>query len=916
MAAGGGGGAPSGATGPSDDVPGGGRSRVGCPALSWLESGILAGALAGALDASGAVVRGIGGLSSGHAVALVAVAASLIAVAGGILGALCAAGGWIAGRTREPSRVAAVLAALGVAPLVVYDAFALFTGHQAAAVPGHAAISVVLALAGLGAVFALSRGYGRRLAATRARRALGAVALLLLAFGCQLANRSILPRLYGWFHLTLAAATLILLVLSVRLIVVRGRRWRAALLTVAAVVACWLSTGELRGSQVLRYAAHERTALASLALRALPTAMRPTAVAATPGHPAEADLPPLPEGPRRPEADVLLITIDALRADHVGAYGYARHTTPNIDALAAGGVRFARTYAQAPHTSFSVASMLTGKYFPTLARLAPTERHDPIAAVLRNYGWKTAAFYPPAVFYVDTQKLKSYADSNFDFEYVKFEYIDAERRVDQLLAYYDTVKPPHSFVWVHFFEPHEPYEAHAEFPFGPSDIDRYDSEIAYTDHAVGRLIAEVRARRPGTIVILAADHGEEFDEHGGRYHGSSLYEEQIRIPLIISIPGVAPHVVDGQVELIDVTPTVLNLLDIPVPARMRGTDLGPWLATPPAPADRLPPAFAELEDKRMVVLGREKLLCDLHWGFCAYYDLAADPHERHNLAEERPARAAFMRGLLDDWLDGHVRLEPLLAKGISNPEGGPVPKALDRGRLGDLSAAPDLAALMIGSAPLSQRREAAMLLVNLPPRQETAAAFAKAATDPDRALADWASVGSARLGDARARPRAAAISADPNADAKLRVRAALALARVGDPAGLPVLGDALDHCDDVLLCRVVIVALGKLRDPRAVPILLRHLPEVQNRREMVDALGEIGDPGADGTLLDRLRDDSYVTVRIGAALALAKIGERSRDRSGDRSLVTKMEQAVRHETEPEVIAAVRQASAALETRGP
>jgi arylsulfatase A-like enzyme len=882
--------------------------------LAWLEGGILAGAFAGAFDASGAVFRGIGGLSAGHAAALVAVAASLIAVAGGILGALCAVGGWIAGRTRAPSRVSAALAALGAAPLVVYDAFALFTGHQAAAVPGHAAISVVLSLAGLAAIFALSRAYRRWLAAPRARRAPGALVLLALACGCQLANRSILPRLYGWFHLTLAAATLLLLLLSVRLIVARGRRWRAGLLTAAAVAACWMATRELRGSQVLRYAAHERTALASLALRALPTAMRPSSAATAAGRPAQADLPPLPEGPRRPEGDVLLITVDALRADHVGAYGYARHTTPNIDALAAGGVRFARTYAQAPHTSFSVASMLTGKYFPTLARLAPGERHDPIAAVLRNYGWKTAAFYPPAVFYVDTQKLKSYADTNFDFEYVKFEYIDAQRRVDQLLAYYDTIKPPRSFVWVHFFEPHEPYEAHADFPFGAADMDRYDSEIAYTDHAVGRLVAEVRARRPGTIVILAADHGEEFDEHGGRYHGSSLYEEQIRIPLIVSIPGVAPHVVDGQVELIDVTPTVLNLLDIPVPARMRGTDLGPWLATPPAPADRLPPAFAELEDKRMVSFGHEKLLCDLHWGFCAYYDLATDPHERHNLAEERPERAAFMRGLLDDWLDGHVRLEPLLAKGTSNP--GPVPKALDRGRLGDLSAAPDLAALMIADAPVSQRREAAMLLVNLPPRRETAAAFARAATDADRAVADWASVGSVRLGDARARPRVAAIEADPNADAKLRVRAALAQATVGDAAGIPVLGEALDHCDDVLLCRVVIVALGKLHDPRAVPILIRHLPEVQNRREMVDALGEIGDSSADDALLERLRGDGYVTVRIGAALALAKIGERSGERSGDRSLASRMEQAVRHETEPEVVAAVRQAVATLKTRGP
>jgi arylsulfatase A-like enzyme len=91
---------------------------------------------------------------------------------------------------------------------------------------------------------------------------------------------------------------------------------------------------------------------------------------------------------------------------------------------------------------------------------------------------------------------------------------------------------------------------------------------------------------------------------------------------------VSPRVIDGPVELIDVTPTVLNLLDIPVPARMRGTDLGPWLAPRPAPAARLPPVFAEVEDKRMIVAGSEKLLCDLHWGFCAYYDLAADPGER------------------------------------------------------------------------------------------------------------------------------------------------------------------------------------------------------------------------------------------------------------------------------------------------
>src|SRR5262249_33705925 len=187
-------------------------------------------------------------------------------------------------------------------------------------------------------------------------------------------------------------------------------------------------------------------------------------------------------------------------SDHVGAYGYARPTTPNIDALAARGTRFARAYAQAPHTSFSVASMLTGKYFPTLARLAPGERHEPLAAVLRNFGWRRPAFSPPAVFFADSKKLKAYADTNFDFEYVKSEYIDANKRVTQVFAYYDDTQPRRSFVWIPFFEPHEPYERHEGFSFGASDIDRYDSEIAYTDAAVGRLITAVRKRRPNTVI--------------------------------------------------------------------------------------------------------------------------------------------------------------------------------------------------------------------------------------------------------------------------------------------------------------------------------------------------------------------------------------------------------------------------------
>ncbi len=730
-----------------------------------------------------------------------------------------------------------------------------------------------------------------------------------------------LPRLYHWFHLTLAAATLVAFVLAVRLLTRGGRAVGVGLLAAATAIACAASLVGLGRSQGLRYAAHERTALTAMALRALPAAPQTAPTAAAGRPPGVAELPPLPAGPRRPQADVLLITIDALRYDHVGAYGYARHTTPHIDQLAAEGTRFSRVYSQAPHTSFSVSSMLTSKYFPSMARLAPGERHDTIASVLRNYGWKTAAFYPPAVFFIDSDKLKTFAETNFDFEYVKFEYIDAQRRVDQLLAYYDRVMPQRSFVWVHFFEPHEPYVAHQDFPFGSGDLDRYDSEIAYTDAAVGRLVKEVRARRPGTIVIVAADHGEEFDEHGGRYHGSSLYEEQLRIPLIISIPGAPPHVVEGQVELLDVTPTVLNLLDISVPARMRGTDLGPWLATPPAPAARLPPAFAELEDKRMVSVAGEKLICDMRLGFCAYYDLTTDPHERHNLAEERPDRVTYLHGLLDGWLDAHLQLEPSQlepgAGGAARVAGAPVPRALERGRLGDLSAAPELAALLNAAAPVSQRREAAELLVGLPPQPETAAALARAAGDADGTLADWAAVGSLRLGDSSRRARVAALVGDGKTPRDLRARAALALATSGDGRGIPVLAEALDRRDDILLCRFIIVTLGKLADRRAVPILLKHLPEVQNRREMVEALGALGDPAAVSALVETLRRDAYVPVRAAAATSLAQIGRAGKDKgksAGDRHLIAVLSDAAHHDTEPMVASAARAAAKSLQAR--
>jgi len=250
-----------------------------------------------------------------------------------------------------------------------------------------------------------------------------------------------------------------------------------------------------------------------------------------------------------------------------------------------------------------------------------------------------------------------------------------------------------------------------------------------------------------------------------------------------------------------------------------------------------------------------------------------------------------------------VRLEPLLARGASNPMGGPVPKAIERGRLGDLLAAAELGALMVSSAPLQLRREAAELLVALPPRRETAPALAKAVGDRDQVIADWAAVGAVRLGDGAALARVRAVVDDANAPHMLRVRGALALAAIDDAAGVPVLGEALDHCEDILLCRLIILNLGKLRDRRAVPALLKHLPEVQNRREMVDALADINDITARDALIERLAGDEYVPVRVQAARALAKLG--------DLTAIAALERAARTDTEPTVAAAARAALATV-----
>jgi hypothetical protein len=366
-----------------------------------------------------------------------------------------------------------------------------------------------------------------------------------------------------------------------------------------------------------------------------------------------------------------------------------------------------------------------------------------------------------------------------------------------------------------------------------------------------------------------------------------------------------PHAVSGPVELVDVSATILGLLDLPLPARMRGTDLRPWLAMPPAPVERLPPVFAELEDKRMVVLGTEKLICDVGQDFCSFFDLATDAGERHDRADARPERVGLLRWRLETWLGQQARYEANLV-GAARGE-GELARAIERARLGDASVALSLATMLRGDSPIAARREAASLLVTaLPPKPDSKDALLAAASGADAEdIRDWAAVAAMRVGALEVRERLRTLVAKPASEATqaLHVHAALALAEKSDAAGVVVLANGLDGCaGDVPLCKRMLGAFGKLGDRRAVPALIEHLAFVQTRRETVEALSAIADTAAVPALIGRLQNDEYVPVRVLAAEALGRLG-------GARAMQA-LQGALAREKEASVLASIRAALAA------
>jgi len=363
-----------------------------------------------------------------------------------------------------------------------------------------------------------------------------------------------------------------------------------------------------------------------------------------------------------PAQRIVLVTIDTLRADFVSAYESANATTPNLDGLAESGVRFTAAISPAPLTLPSHASILTGLDPPhhgvrDNTTFALPDDLATLPETLARESWATAAFL--GSFILDRQYGLARGFDTYDdamgLQGSRRVYgipeRPASRVVDAALDWLEDA-PDQFFLWVHFFDPHAPWEG----PNSAEPYERYAAEVERTDAQIGRLVAAVRARWPGsdTLFVATSDHGESLGEHGEGTHSLGIYDATQRVPLILSGAGLPPGtVVDAVVRLVDLVPTLLALAELPPLTGLDGRDVTPLTEGAPDPGH-----FAYLETLAPRLAYGWSPLLGLRNADFKYvraprpelYDLHADPGETHNLASDRRDVAERFDALLSERL--------------------------------------------------------------------------------------------------------------------------------------------------------------------------------------------------------------------------------------------------------------------------
>src|SRR5437588_11225362 len=359
--------------------------------------------------------------------------------------------------------------------------------------------------------------------------------------------------------------------------------------------------------------------------------------------------------------NVVFITVDTLRADHLGCYGDKQIRTPNIDALAADGIRFERAYAAVPVTLPSHTVIFTGTY-PMLSgvhdfaanKLNPTQ--PTMASLLKDQGYTTGAIIGSAVldsrfglnhgfdFYYDHFDFNRLQESNLD-EMERPGNVVANLTLDWLSKNYQKK----FFLWMHLYDPHYPYRPPP--PYSEQYKDRlYDGEIAFADAQVGRLIEFLKNKGlyRNTLIVLGGEHGESLGEHGENTHGFFIYNATLHVPLIFHLPGgMHTQPVANLVNLSDLMPTVLAALNIQIPEQVQGQNLLSIMS--PKKEDNARSMYAETFLPRLHFNWSELRGVETeNYHFIdapkpELYDLRKDPGETHNLFAEKKAVTEEMR---------------------------------------------------------------------------------------------------------------------------------------------------------------------------------------------------------------------------------------------------------------------------------
>jgi choline-sulfatase len=351
--------------------------------------------------------------------------------------------------------------------------------------------------------------------------------------------------------------------------------------------------------------------------------------------------------------NIIVVTIDTLRPDHLHCYGYQKIETPVLDGLAKNGVLFENAVTQTPLTPPSHASIFTGQN-PNVHGVRNTggfilqSSARPLARILQEEGWDTGAFVSSAVL------KKTFGFNNgfniYDDQMPKpvkgaDSREDPERRggetVDRAVRWLEQQSGKPYFLWVHLYDPHLPYDPPGAFKSRYKN-EPYDGEIAYADEQVGRLLAAVRKKSAAdqTIVSVLSDHGESLGEHGEYTHGIFLYDSTLRIAFMMTGPGVPPGIrVKQQARSIDFLPTMLALLRIKPPANIQGISLVPGFTSGSLPTDI---SYEEtLYPKLSMAWSELRAIRTNRWKYvrapkAELYDLAADPRETSNIIQQHP----------------------------------------------------------------------------------------------------------------------------------------------------------------------------------------------------------------------------------------------------------------------------------------